>query len=110
MTHLIEGINPLTISKIIAKSAYRHGTHPLAIKLAIKRYKAKHPIKHFFGLGPQESFFNFYVPPSVEIRVGDTCVKAIKCTSNDDASALAKKLNKKLDNYIELLAVAKKFQ
>ena len=106
MTHLIEGINPLTISKIIAKSAYRHGSHPLAIK----RYKAKHPIKHFFGLGPQESFFDFYVPPSVEIRVGDKCVKAIVCSSNDDASALAKKLNKKLDNYIDMLAVAKKFQ
>lgn len=106
MTHLIEGINPLTISKIVAKKYQRWGEHPLAVK----RYKAKHPIKAFFGLGPQQSLFDGYIPPSVEIIVGDKCVKAIVCTSNDDAVKLARKLNKKLDNYIDMLAVAKKFQ
>lgn len=106
MTHLIEGINPFSITKIVAKGARRIGEHPLKIK----RFKNKHPILSFFGFGPQKSVFDFYFRPHVDILVGDKTVRYITCTSNDRAVALANKLNKKLDNYIELLTLANKLQ
>lgn len=99
MTNMIEGINPLAISKIYAKDFQRWGYHPSWSKVMRKR----NPIRGFFGAYENGMFDGTY-PPMVVIKGTDNhTIKYVRCKSNDDAENYAAELNAKLDAFLTSL-------
>jgi hypothetical protein len=96
---LIDGINPLVISKISVNRYRRHGNHPYWCKVMRK----KHPIRAFFGLYENGLFDGVYLP-TVVIRGSDhSALKCISCKSNDEATELAALFNAQLESFLNSL-------
>jgi hypothetical protein len=96
MTNLIEGVNPLVISKIKWSKAYRYGKHPLWYKFS----RRKHPILWRFGF-IEENYFEWHRAARVTIHGSDgEPVNFLSCTSNAKAKKLCDELNKDLDKFL----------
>lgn len=94
--NLIEGINPLTISKIRWIKGKRHGIHPFTAKYL----KKKNPIRGFFGAYAHGLFDGFW-EPCVRIYGSDgDIVREITCRSNIHAESLNDELNEKLNKFL----------
>lgn len=103
MSNLIDGINPLTISKIVWFKGCRHGVHPAMLKYL----KRKNPVRGFLGLY-QRGLFDGYWSPTVNIYGSDGgTIKIISCRSNDRARALYKQLYDNLDEFLSSVRVEK---
>ena len=99
--NLIEGINPLIISKIIALSGLRHGMHPIKLRYLKKKY----PIRGFFGFY-QPMLFDGYWKPVVKIYGSDgDVIKIITCRSNDHAFALKVSIEARLNEFLSNLRI-----
>jgi hypothetical protein len=97
MTNLIEGINPLVISKITMRRGRRRGRHPYHTKL-IKR---KYPFRKFFLITGDDVWFEYWESAEVSIRGADGDeIRYIKCKSNAAAEALRDKLQAELEAFL----------
>ena len=99
--NLIEGINPLTISKIRWKRGVRRGIHPSKANYLRK----KNPISGFFGFY-EPDFFDCFWKPCVRIYGSDgDILKEITCRSNIHAESLNDELNEKLNKFLSSIRV-----
>jgi hypothetical protein len=98
--NLIYGINPLVISRIIAKKGRRIGrTHPYKTLLKKKKYPFLGKIGFF-----EDDNWGYFRNPKVHILGSDgNAIRTITCRSNGHAEELRDdlmlELNEKLSNY-----------
>lgn len=99
--NLIEGINPLTISKIRAFEGKRLGPHPAKLRYLQK----KNPIRGALGFYEQ-LIFDGYWRPKVKIYGSDgDPVKVITCRSNDHAISLRNSLEAQLNSFLSNIRI-----
>lgn len=101
--NLIEGINPLTISKITWRKFRRIGTHPSKLKYL----KKKHPVSAFFGLYEADIYDGYYPPRVIIFGSNGQGLRTISCRNNDHAEKLCRELNEKLNSFVLTLKETK---
>lgn len=93
--YLIMGLNPYTISAIIATKGFRIGTHPLKNRF----YRQKHPILYkIFGYPYSDS--TWYNPEVVIYGSDGTSLLRVRCRSNEHVHMLEEKLNNDLGFFV----------
>lgn len=93
---LIEGLNPLTISGVVAHSGRRYGIRKDWSRLMIK----KNPIRGMFGLY-EPGLFDGWYPARLGIYGADGSVlKWVECKSNAYALKLKAEYTEKLNEFL----------
>lgn len=98
---MIEGVNPLVISRITWKQGYRIGWHPRKNRLMRK----KNPIRGFFGLYNEELFDGWNYPTVIIYGSDGDILRVVSVRSNAAAKARSRELNEQLSSFINSLKV-----
>jgi len=92
---MIEGINPIHISKITVGNFHRDGYHPLVYKLLKRKGVYGKIIYHLIDKSEDN-----VAPAHVNIAGGSRTLKCITCKSRAEAEALAARLNDDMTNWL----------
>lgn len=95
--YLIEGVNPIIISRIVGEEGYRRGKHPKYYRLQKKKW---------YGsiLSKERGWFDGWYRPRVLILGSDgRIIKTIICKSNQHAETLINSLMDKLNEFNQSL-------
>ena len=103
MSDLIEGTNPLTISKITLRRGHRYGIHPYLKLLRSRKYPLLNKIGYFSDIS-----YDFWEKATVNIHGSDgSVIRTLHFKNNEKAEETKKLYYQNLSSYLESIKIRK---